>query len=454
MKLGSFWGLTAPMIVTLSDVVSKNELKSYVDILNTQVNQSVLESLKVELHFLSRALDNINAAYTLPNTTGSIEGYKGSCSLVAGKIVGPVDADEVYVLLVSDIVDKLVLKLLKALDKDVCTLKLDSIQTCVDSSAVRSIMTKVVVDYLSDKTFKLQKITSVVIDIYKALECESECIDTSVVKQRIIDAFGVVEDVTTTFIVDGERLEIDDNCKKIIQYFFKKKKFIKDFNESIVFQACNEEQVFGLAFADLVQRKPTSLLRLTANKFDYVKYSNATFLLKVLQETRTEITRFQRIFRERVITAGGDKELTAMTDKEYLSVCDSFDDEKSEFFRLLLKRGYLYSKDLLVEDFYSLCTVYGGVAQLSLERISEVYGIVCNSVEFEGLIRTLNKVGICGLNVYNLSLFRESVKSISLVTSLKIEKQQEIVDEFDEVLGTVNALLDTIMPIGEVLTNV
>ena len=66
----------------------------------------------------------------------------------------------------------------------------------------------------------------------------------------------------------------------------------------------------------------------------------------------------------------------------------------------------------------------------------------------DSFISRLNKIGICGINLFSMDLFRMSLESLTFVSDSKIYRSVQDIEEFNLVLDNVQALITTIKPIG------
>ena len=76
MRLGSFWGITAPMLVIAT---KQNGMESILPMLNAvSTNKEIITDLKAELIYLLRAVDKIPKKYFPPDNFPTVENFDKS----------------------------------------------------------------------------------------------------------------------------------------------------------------------------------------------------------------------------------------------------------------------------------------------------------------------------------------------------------------------------------------
>ena len=100
MRLGSFWGITAPMLVIAT---KQNGMESILPMLNAvSTNKEIITDLKAELIYLLRAVDKIPKKYFPPDNFPTIENFDKSIRYANGKLYAEgVDEQDFYMSLAT-----------------------------------------------------------------------------------------------------------------------------------------------------------------------------------------------------------------------------------------------------------------------------------------------------------------------------------------------------------------
>lgn len=423
MRLGNFWGLTAPMILIIFDD-DWDVLHHYFDVLNNEANSILLADVQQEFLFLRNILST--EEYKIPEVEQVIgqmisAGLDCNCGKVSGK-------DEVFVeTLITEITFKVISKIIKSEKK-------------MEFKKVPDDLRGFVAEYVRSNVIPSRELATVSTKIFKALEPGNvPTVSALAVKfhlQRVVPEY---------VCYGNERTKMTPDLEKIWQYFAERLGVINQIIEWCTVGDVESERVFNVPFFSLIQWKPSSIQYKILDAFSPVEDRQTADLVKDCKERcAEEIQRYRECFDKYVVAKNTVQEEDVLSEEQLVSVL-SEERGAASFFVPLFKAGVRVS-DYQEEDLRMLCDIFARIR--GLKKFSKIFGIQMdeNSVGEEAV-----KIGICGLNTYSLELFREAIFGITLVNRGKIEKSPETIAEIEAVIRDVQALLDSIQPVGEVL---
>ena len=83
--------------------------------------------------------------------------------------------------------------------------------------------------------------------------------------------------------------------------------------------------------------------------------------------------------------------------------------------------------------------------------LNKIFNLNYTRSEWEKFIKSLNQIGICGINLFSMNLFKDSIGNMIFISNYYIVKTDEEILEFKNVLDNIKDLVSTIKPIGTIL---
>lgn len=447
MKLGGFWGLTAPMLLILAKNNDIDEVKNMITSVNKYINYEVIEDLQTELLYLYNTIERFPRSFSSDLLPEELVSKKQYLSIKSGKLVGlhqDDDGDVLYSNLIQEITAKVVIEILKEIYSGNNHFELNFGNSEIE---LRNNLFQYVKEFISKKSFRVNRIWSICDDIVDSLRSDVSCFTNQVL---LCDAFFINVGFISNINVNGVQVSFSQEEMKIIEYFLDKDtiKIILDNLDTFKY---NERIVFNTPFRELVCRKPTSLLFLIINKFELVKTKRVkSFLENLVIELKEDLENFKRYFDEEIICDEDcdKRDFEILDTKMYFDIINQYKPEKMSFFNDLVLKNYINVSDLRVSDLHNLSSIYDSISLLNRENLNALFHVNYNNKQWDLFAQKLVKVGICGVNLFSLELFKESVRTISFISMTKFKKTRENIEQFNRIISDIEALLDTIRPIG------
>ena len=439
MKLGAFWGLTAPMIVLLKNLFDKETYEKYVSILNISGNTIFLTDFQKEMKYLLNYIDSF--PYSYESVYNEDFNKLNGLSYVNG-VINSDDSDLAY-LAEDKIWSNVGIKVVQDLEKNKATYSRSLLGYLDGDETIRSI----VHDFCMQNAISLDNTKASVIKILKKFKNKAadDCLTKGDIA-RLCEYFELRKVIPDSVVFDGNKIILSDIDKSFLSLLINSRDFILDCISAIKITRHKEIPIFDTTFHSFIRRKPTSLYYTVMKKFDYVKTTNAAHLRTTLNEARDSLSVLKQCISEYLVV--GNEEKNVLTDNDYQIAINSYDTRKALFFTSLRDDKYLYVENLLEEDLAVLSNMYDIIAKLNCEFFSQQLGCSINQQDFITLDSKMQAIGIYGLNLFSMNLFKEFIRSVMLITTDKIQKSEEEMEELNRVVSDVQALFDSMISIG------
>lgn len=439
MRLGAFWGLTAPMLILLKDSFDNGVYEQYAALLNVSGNTGFLMDFLKELKYLLDYIDNFPCEYRAVCE----DDFKilQDCH-IANNVINNDSEDALY-LAYDKLAAEVGIKILNDVSKG--KNNYDKHLLGIDNNSVVSTVNAVIKDYLSSVDLDLNNTKSAVIKIAKQFYNASVSLDDNdcVVLKQSLQLERKIPDVVQ---VNGIRTTLSGVDKKYLKLLLDSRSFILQCIEAVKITKQKDIPLFDTTFQSYIHCRPTSLYYKVQTRFDYVKATNVSFLRTILAETRNDMQKLHKCIDDFVIV--GYENQNILTDELFQERLCTFEDDKRNFFSELYTEEYFHVDDMLCEDLDVLSSMYDIIDNLNLPHISKILGETLTAEQFQTLTDSMCAIGIYGLNLWSLELFKDFIKSVMLITSNKVQKTEEQMTELMLVVNNVQALLDSFIPIG------
>ncbi len=415
MRIGSFWGLTAPMFV-IAFPEPDDALKLFT-VFNETSNGDILKDLQKELIQLQRV-----SSYMVYNSRINLsEDYPD----LFWRMGGVADTPELNAAITREITEKVLAKVLNNEIKG----------KFVDATDLEGVVEK----YLATNSFQLKRIAKAVTEIINTLPKATVSNNSKWLQQ-----YPLNKSIADTVIVKGKRHTLTADEKAILEYFMSRLDDVDTWIKALGVTKVEEDEIFGIPFSNLVRRKPESIRYAVLNLFEQVKHTgNAKMLEKVIANVRKDSDKMKECYRRFVGVRGEDVIEEGVSQNV---------DVDASFFttnELLMKAGFSWSA-LSKRDKEILLLAYEGVCRVTPSALNETFGVKVTDWTAYGK-ELCDTVRICGLNGCAEQLFVEAVCNTVLAVN-KIYRDEETIAKVDSILrDDIDALTETYLAVGEVI---
>lgn len=415
MRLGSFWGLPAPAILIVFDE-DRDFLYKCLSKLDSDSTAGILVDVGKEFSFLKRMVSQ--CSWSVPEYDRVSEQYSPMKKVVNGRLEG---ADDFFSMQFRS---ELVFRCLEEI------VKREQRGDYRECSALES----GVDNLLANESFQLGKLDKIAKGLVKELSCvEQSCIE------GVAEKFRLVRKAPDVLWFGGQKVRLQEDEQRVWQWFKDRIDFIDEILKRCHHGRSREETTFGVPFFDMTKRKPSSLQYKVIDIFDCAKdYKTSHLLVKCIEECSVELAKFKQCLKKYVLS--NDDNSVVMDQDTFINVLAAQSNECIDFFGNMLREGIMKYDDYQVEDVEMLCKIFELVVARS--DWDKVIGV-------QDADKVARRIGVCGLSEHSLPLFSEAVSGISLMHQGKIKKSPEYVQEIQSVVSDVDALLQTLLPVGQ-----
>lgn len=415
MRLGTFWGLTAPMLLLAYDDFS--EIEQATVFTRESTNSEMLQNLHKELHYLiqssnfasPRLLDQEGGWFSEREPRAYIS--KGSFSAVSCQ------PDVAFIDLRNEMVTKLAQKIISGESRG---------RYVFSELGTRKALEDKVDDYIRSSTFYSADVPRIVNSMYR----ESKDPNGSSVASTLLMDFPyemeMSEQLLSKFTDPADR----DCAMKVFKYyqgFLPQERKLFELTRT----AKSEDlKVFNIELSNFLRRKPNFLEYVSVHWFKYLQGNkSAANLNSVVEEYSANLATLEDAVKHSVKIAD-DTEFEQTTDFSMYEVS------------VFLPIDTDYSED----EVLAINNIYQHVKDLSVNVIAEKIGVEPQILERN--FQHLCDIGICGMNKFSLELFKEAVKNVVLTDSFSCRKTEAYIEELQKSIQNAKDLLRNIKPIG------
>lgn len=408
--------------------------------------KNFIVNCRKEMICFSNSLNEIPKSFDLPIGITPVSGYDPSVRFVNNKLYGEISEDDFFVSFAYELIIKLLNDYFKTGKR--FNLEVENVfnhsgevnqQVCIKN---RVKIINYVRNLIRQEDFYLSNAPRVVRKVARSLKSETDSDYNS-----LIQSFNLKAHIPDKFTVEGSSIAFTEKELKVVQFFVDSKDNANFLIDHLIEKTSVENVVFGRPFRDICTSNPRSIYRTVQASFDLVKNKGENFINSLLGELRLNLQKFRTQFSQEVLPKGGTEKATGnLTFDRVRSYLD--DIEKEKFFIDLFANSYLTVNDLTEESFALMSGLYDVVHGLDILGLNDFFGLDYTQSEWNDFISRLNKIGICGINLFSMDLFRFSLESLTFISDSKIYRTVEEIEEFNLVLENVGALISTIKPIG------
>ena len=393
MKLGKFFGITAPMFVTyFEDVNAGVEFLKTVSFQYPSESRFLRHELKQLLKIKQLAEFKVNTE--VPEELVDDRWENG------GLVLHP-DWTEV---IKQQFTDAVIAKLLN---------------TGVKTN--KSLVNEAVSDYLKQETFELIDLKRNVLSCSKTVQS---------VDVQGLTGEGILCELKDTIVIDGKRHVVTLEERKVINYFLGRLNDIEVFINSISDRK-SDNGVFNTSLSRFVTRKPAALYYVVADKLSglYNCYDDASFT-HILNITRDAVTEYKNLFEKHVKVLGETDSIAMEFTPEQKKLLDSLD----------YTNPGMYSNE--VNEF--ILSVASVVKEMTHDYLTKKFDI---DTDWNSFGYDLCNFGLYGINESTHELLKEYLANfISFETFIYLSEEE--LNERKKVIEDVECLFRTYQPFG------
>lgn len=421
MQLGSFWGMTAPMMVMAFDG-QYGKLFSFLDVLNTSVNRCFLDDICLEFQALRAAVGS--GVYRTADVDAVSAELSPFTMITDGCVAGKGDFYNQRLL------------------AEFCNNFLACVITADSRGKFYTIpedLPGFVKSVLAGKSVKLNEIPKILRRAVKTLpEAASSTLDS------VAGRYHLTVKAPDVCYRGSEQIILSEEAKSVWEYFYNRADVIETVIDRCSGKAMTEEITFGVSFFDMVKRKPLSLKYKVIEIFDRAKERQTAHLVsKCIGECAAELKKYKECLMKYVDNPRycSGAEDSSMLPGDFQEVLAGAGGECVAFFNSLAKAGKFKYYEYTREHFQMLVEIWQRVTSLDPDAV-----LGCKSSS-----SVAEEVCIFGINYYGVELLEDAIGCISLTNKSKVKKDDEDLDAIEGILDDVQALLDTLIPVGDLL---
>ena len=410
MRIGSFWGLPAPMFVLAQE--------------NRETGSELLRAFTKTSS--EEQLSDLRKEFTQLLKIKSLVLYKNKVNVSAEmkdfywRDGGVVEDSSMTHALIREITERVLAATLnseqKGLVRDITDLE------------------SVIVSELDKKSFQICDTEKVTREILKSFPKASK---TNA--NKWMDKYLLELSIVDSIVVDGAVIKLTEDDKKVISYYLSRLDDVEAWEKQLQPSNLSDDVIFGVPFTSLVARNPKSIQYSVLALFEPIKNSsNAKILRDIIASIKEDSRKFKENYRQFVSVLGKDD---VITNKESI-------DDPDNFFECAYLRNAGFSWNSIPNsDKKLLIKLYSCIKKLTPECMAQKLGITTR--DFTRYGKELCRFGICGINDCSEELFMDAILSTVLSVN-KIYRSEETIQMVEDIMTNyVDALVDTILPVGE-----
>lgn len=288
-------------------------------------------------------------------------------------------------------------------------------------NSTKALVEKAVNTYLECEAFEL-------IDLKRNILSCSRTVESTDTQELTGD--GILRELKDAIVIDGKRHVVSIEERKVVNYFLERLNDVEVFINSITARK-SDSGVFNTSLSRFVTRKPAALYYVVADKLSglYNCYDDASFT-HILNITKDAVTEYKNLFQKHVKVLGETTTLAMEFTPEQSRLLNSLDYTNPE----------MYSNE--VNEF--ILRVASIVSTLTHDFLTEKFGIDTdwNSFGYE-----LCDFGLYGINESTHSLLKEYLANfISFETFIYLSEDE--LNDRKKVIEDVECLFKTYQPFG------
>lgn len=443
MRLAGFFGLTAPFVMILYKCAGAEKLEELCAKLDNCSDRDNIEFAKCELVYFKKALENLPVTqrselyeeFTEEQQLASFS--NGRAMNYAG------DAD---VLLV-----KLKRNLMLFTAEELLGEKLNSF---VDpgrfsTGSLRSSIAEAVDAFMVANPIRVGDARTAARKISRKFVDRRNHTEASLLQEfnrRLKEEFKIYTECPEIINVEGKEVQLPKEERKVLQYFLDTKddidKIVQLFSVSGVYSV----EVFGMNFTDLVQRKPAYLMRLALRDLNPNEATSAQFLTKNRNDFLEQLLYFKTLFQENMASVDENKSF-GLSLAEALAILSKGGKNTSDIQNMIYKKT-ICLENLDERTLTAVVDMNQYVGMFSASGLNDFFQVGLTADGWDTLIEHMNAIGVYGFNLYTAYLFQRFLanSTLNMLGKIGITKQRK--EEFTYVISELEALIDTLKPIG------
>lgn len=434
MRLGGFYGFTAPMLLMVYD----DSIKSTLSTFNVKLNSTTAKELKKEIWHFKRAVQSIKTDVILKED--NLVKYNNGAMVTNGAIVGA-NLDEIAI---NEIMDSLcnhcAIKLYENLSKG----KSFNLQGLDDAKTFNKTLYELVEKAMIAKSFALSNVSILQRAFTKLIKSEETIGDVATTLKNIKVFCNIEESLPKQFFIEDTIINFSEEELKVLEYFRKNIGKLEDADSNVHLVGFTDDVIFNISFVDFLNRKPTCLYYMIVRQFNHLKNSDIRLFPNILSKVQNEFMHCKELIKDRLLQEADD--IKFITKDELENVFEDSDSDLLSFLSDVYDN--LAIEEISYDDLVKLRSLYYAACYLTLQNMNNAWGTNFSYEQFNHLVVKLNAIGLGGVNLFTNKLYKESLKEIIFTNGSKINKSAEYMEELLQICDDIEAFLGTFLEIG------
>ena len=412
MKLGSFWGLTAPMFVMA--FTDKNDAIPFFDEMRKYSNKEALQGLQKELLFLKKQIEQLRTM----KCTISLEEVQDDV-WIAGN--GLRDNPEYNAIVKNAITQECIVR---------CYVR-EKANHFKELTKLNELVDEALNTWNGAVNQRAQVVGSIVRKLPNGTKA---CIADWLHENGIQMSYDIVDSINTDFGI----YTLSEDEKRVLSYFNTRFDDIQFWVERLTFSSIKSEEVYGMPFTVFMQRNPKSIRYAVLSRFDTIKNINdRKTLLDRCDSVRRDTERFKQLYFQYAQTANErTSRLRGLT-------------APSVMLHSILPNGFKY-EELPEDDRILLNRICERCSKMTGSYMESLLGV--HTEDWDAFGQQLLNVGVYGINNRQMGLLQESIANTILSPNKYYVKEEDMAEVVHILDDDILAMLDSILPVGEVLS--
>lgn len=415
MKLGTFWGLPATMILLAYDDV--DEILEDITFTRNKTANDIITDLHTELYYLKQASKYMTCELLSP--TGEwVSQTEEAAQIVRGTVVSSkANADVVLIDARNEIVIRLAQKIIDGEKRGI---------SFSDSVTCRDDLERLADSTIANESFACSEIPRVAGRLYRSLKGEGKPLT-----QKLLQEFENRTRLLDSFLPGVMDVQVRECLSRIFNYYMERMDTVNTLFHETVAKTRTAAKVFDRELSEFLQRHANYLDHVTIGWFKYVeKNANEATLMSTVEDFNSNLRQLINLLETTVVSTESIDQEGAMYDPSAYSVL------------AILPHAESYKED----EIQVLERMYHRVQSLDLDLMASRFGVEPEILE--KCLRKACSVGICGLNNQSEALYKECLTNVILADEFTCSKSQDFLDELQVSIANAKDIIENIKPIG------
>lgn len=440
MKLAGFYGLTAPQIVMLADNLGVERVIALSKKMENAVDCRRIVDIKNEMYYLCAALEQIKWVYNGPETEAYTDDEK-----TVRVVNGNCGNEDLQLKLQRNLILLTVKALLSnRFSSKIAFNKFDDLSP----DTIRITISKIVVECIKTRNFIVQDSEKM------SMMCARKLFDPNAKLNqqglaRLAEAYKMQRSCPHEFKVNGKRVLLKDEDCKILTYLMDHLDLAKQLYSEMHISTMKSAMVFDTPFADFINRNPARILKIIVlQRWKTIQYTKKEhFFKKAFNDLAEQLTIFNKLVNENVMTPGQKKDVYGLEKTEALAIAREM--YATDFYNDFVSTNVIAVGNLDESTLRALIELYKSLDMFNVSNMNKKFGISLNRAEWDELFDRLAEIGIYGFNFHTDKLFKECLSGMTLNIYTHVVISEDGLERIRKSIHEIKCLLETLRAIGD-----